>query len=56
MALIKIFARVDAEGKITVPSNIQRETGLKKGQLIELKVVGAGKKKTLAVSAKDNAR
>ncbi len=56
MNLIRMFARVDAEGKITVPSNIQRETGLKKGQLIELRVVGAGKKKILAISVKDNAR
>lgn len=56
MALIRHFARVSADGKITVPPSIQRETGLKKDQLVELRVVGIGKKKMLAVSAKDNAR
>jgi bifunctional DNA-binding transcriptional regulator/antitoxin component of YhaV-PrlF toxin-antitoxin module len=51
-----MFARVDAEGKIAVPFPIQRGTGLKKGQLVELRVVGAGKKKILTIAAKDNAR
>jgi bifunctional DNA-binding transcriptional regulator/antitoxin component of YhaV-PrlF toxin-antitoxin module len=54
--LTRIFARVDNEGKIIIPPNFQKETGLKKGQLIELRIVGAGKKKILAVSARDNAR
>lgn len=56
MNLLRMFARVDAEGKVPVPANIQREIGLKKGQLIELRIMGAGKKKILAISAKDNAR
>lgn len=56
MSLMRTFVRVDNEGKITIPPNFQRETGLKKGQLAELRVVGASKKKNLAVSAKDNAR
>lgn len=54
--LMRIFVRVDNEGKIIIPSNFQRETGLKKGQLVELRVVGASKKKSLVISAKDNAR
>jgi len=53
---MRMFARVDTAGKIMIPPNFQKEAGLKKGQLVELKVLGAGKKKTLAVSAKDNAR
>lgn len=56
MALIRMFARVDGEGKIAIPPNIQRETRLRKGQLVELKVIGASKKKSLLLSAKDAAR
>jgi hypothetical protein len=54
--LMRIFARVDNEGKIIIPPNFQKETGLKKGQLVELRVVGASKKKSLVISARDNAR
>lgn len=54
--LMRPFARVDNAGKMRIPPNFQKEAGLKKGQLVELKAVGARKKKTLAVAAKDNAR
>ena len=56
MNVLRMFARVDSEGKVPVPATLQREIGLKKGQLIELRIIGAGKKKILAISAKDNAR
>ena len=56
MSLIRVFARVNTEGKITIPLNIQRETGLKNGQLVELRVVGGSKKKNLVIAARDNAR
>lgn len=56
MNVLRMFARVDTEGKVLVPSHIQRETGLKRGQLIELRIIRAGKKKILAISAKNNAR
>jgi len=56
MSLIRIFARVNAAGKIIIPPNIQREAGMKQGQLVELRVVGPGKKKALVISARDNAR
>ena len=52
---MRAFAKVDTEGKITIPNNIRREVGLKAGQLVELKVVGAGKKQLL-VSARESAR
>ena len=56
MSLMRVFAKVNAEGKITIPVNIQRETGLKNGQLVELRVVGVGKQKTLVIAARENAR
>jgi len=56
MALIRAFSRVDQEGKVVVPANVRREVGLKPGQLVELKVVGASKAKQLLVSKRDAAR
>jgi bifunctional DNA-binding transcriptional regulator/antitoxin component of YhaV-PrlF toxin-antitoxin module len=52
MALIRLFARVDKDGKVTIPNNVSRQVGFKLGQLVEVKVVG----KRITISAKDNAR
>ena len=54
--LMRAFARVEADGKLSIPTNIRREVGLKAGQLVELKVVGASKKKQLLLSARESAR
>jgi bifunctional DNA-binding transcriptional regulator/antitoxin component of YhaV-PrlF toxin-antitoxin module len=56
MSLIRSFVRVDAQGKIALPANIQREAALKKGQLVELKVVGGGKPKNIVITARENTR
>ncbi len=56
MTLLRSFARVDAEGRIAIPNHIRRVVGLKENQLVELKVVGASKKKNLLVSARESAR
>jgi bifunctional DNA-binding transcriptional regulator/antitoxin component of YhaV-PrlF toxin-antitoxin module len=56
MTLMRVFSKVDKEGKIKLPGNIQRAAGLKEGQLVELKIVGASRKKNVLVSAKGNAR
>ena len=53
MVLMRVFARVDKDGKIAIPSNVSREVGFKPGQLVEVKVRG---KKSVAISARDNAR
>ncbi len=53
MALIRVFAKVDKDGKVAIPNNISREVGFKPGQIVEVKVLG---KKSVAVSARDNAR
>ena len=54
--LLRAFARVDAGGKLSIPNHIRRQIGLKAGQLVELKVVGASKKKQLLLSARESAR
>ena len=56
MSLIRTFVRVDAQGKIAIPANVQRETALKKGQLVELKVVGGSQPKSIVVTARENTR
>ena len=56
MTLMRAFSKVGKDGDIKLPSNIQREAGLKEGQLVELKIVGASRKKNILVSAKGSAR
>ena len=53
MAMLRVFARVDKEGKVSIPDNIRREVGLQPGQLVEVKVLA---KKSIMVSARENAR
>lgn len=54
--LMRGFSRVEKDGKIRIPANIQRASGLKDGQLVELKVIGASKKKNILISARESAR
>lgn len=56
MTLMRAFSKVDKEGKIKLPGNIQRAADLKEGQLVEMKIVGASRKKNILVSVRDNAR
>ena len=56
MTLMRAFSKIDKDGKIKLPGNIQREAGLREGQLVELKIVGASKKKNILVSARNSAR
>jgi len=53
---MRTFTRVEKDGKIKLPRNIQREAGLKEGQLVEVKIVGVSRKKNILVSVKDSAR
>jgi len=55
MTLMRAFSRVEKDGKIKLPDNIKREVGIKEGQLVELKIVGASKKKNILVSARSSA-
>jgi bifunctional DNA-binding transcriptional regulator/antitoxin component of YhaV-PrlF toxin-antitoxin module len=49
----RVFARVDTDGKIALPDNIRRQTGLQPGQLVEVKVVAS---RSLVISARGSAR
>jgi len=56
MTLVRAFSKVDKEGKIQLPGNIQRAADLKEGQVVELKIIGASRKKNVLISARSNAR
>ena len=57
MVLMRAFSKVEKDGKIKIPDNIKREAGIKEGgQLVELKIVGASKKKSILVSVRDSTR
>lgn len=53
MMLTRVFARVDSDGKIAIPDNIRRQTGLQPGQLVEVKVVA---RKSVVISSRGSAR
>ena len=56
MTLMRAFSKVDKDGKIKLPNNIQQAAQLKEGQLVELKITGASKKKNVLISAKSSTR
>jgi len=56
MALIRVISRVDKDGRIKLPANIRRAAGLREGQLVEMKVVGASRKKSILMTPRDVAR
>lgn len=56
MALMRAFSKVDKDGKIKLPGNIQRAANLEEGQLVELKIVGASAKKGVLLTARKSAR
>lgn len=53
VALMRVFARVDKDGKVAIPDNIRRETGLRPGQLVEVKVLA---RNSIMISARTGAR
>ena len=56
MALMRAFARVDKEGKIPIPKNIQREVDLKEGHLVEIKVSGTAQAHHIVIHKRRSAR
>jgi hypothetical protein len=52
MSLVRLLSRVDEKEKITFPGNSSREAELKPGQLVKLRIVGAGTRRMVLVSAK----
>ncbi len=55
MTLMRAFSKLDKDGTIKLPGNIQRAVDLKEGQVVELKIVGASRKKNILLSARSAA-
>jgi bifunctional DNA-binding transcriptional regulator/antitoxin component of YhaV-PrlF toxin-antitoxin module len=53
VALIRVYTRVDKDGKVAIPDNIRRATGLQPGQLVEVKALA---KNSVMISARNSAR
>jgi len=56
MTLMRSFSRVDEKGKIAIPGNIRRETGLSPGQLVEIKLSGPQVAQYLTIKKRREAR
>ncbi len=56
MALMRAFARVDEEGRISIPNNIRKEVDLKEGQLVEIKLSGPEKAQYVVIHKRESAR
>jgi len=53
---MRAFSKVDKDGKIRIPGNIQRAAQLEEGQLVELKITGASRKKSVLVTSRKNTK
>ena len=56
MALMRAFAKVEKDGKISIPDNIRREIDLKEGQLLEIKVSGPNRAQYIVIHKRKAAR
>jgi len=56
MALMRGFAKVDDDGKVRIPDNIRLAVELQPGQLVELKVTGPDRAKTILLSKRKDYR
>jgi len=56
MTLMRGFSRVDEQGKVAIPSNIQRAVKLEKGELLEIKVQGPNNGPYLIISKRKAGR
>lgn len=53
---MRVFSKVDEEGRIPIPANIRREAGLKASQLVEVKVQGPKKAQYIIIKARKGPR
>jgi bifunctional DNA-binding transcriptional regulator/antitoxin component of YhaV-PrlF toxin-antitoxin module len=56
MTIIRAFCKIDEQGKIPIPTNVRTQARLKPGQIVEIKLTGAGKAKNLVISQRENSR
>jgi bifunctional DNA-binding transcriptional regulator/antitoxin component of YhaV-PrlF toxin-antitoxin module len=51
---VRALARVDAEGRVALPTNIRRSLGLKQNQVLELRTVGTGRGRRLMIEPRNS--
>lgn len=56
MTLIRGYSKVDEQGRIPIPKNMARETELKPGQLVEIKLHGPNMAQYLVIKPRKSAR
>jgi len=56
MSLMRAFAKVDKDGKISIPGNIRREVDLKEGNVVEIKVSGPVQAHHIVIHKRKNPR
>ena len=56
MTLMRAFAKMDKEGKISIPTNIRREVDLKEGQLVEIKLSGPNRGQFIVIHKRQGSR
>lgn len=56
MALVRTFARVQAEGRLDLPASIRTALGLKEQDIVELKVDGPSQSRRVVMSKPSNCR
>ncbi len=50
MALLRVFSKMDAKNKITIPRGIRKELDIKPSEKLELTVVGINKARKLLIA------
>lgn len=56
MSLMRAFAKVENDGKISIPKNIRREVNLKEDQLVEIKVSGPNRAQFIVIHKHQSGR
>lgn len=56
MTLMRVFSKVDKQGRIPIPSNIRREVGLEPNQLVEIKVTGTRNAQYVVIHKREQRR
>lgn len=50
MPLLKVYSKVNGGNKITIPRGICKEIDIKPGEVLELKVVGVNRARSLLIT------
>lgn len=56
MTLMRALTKIEKDGKIKIPGNIQRAAALKEGQLVELKIVGTSRIRNILITSRKIAK